>query len=54
MKLLKHCDILKKCDLLQDSIKKIKDTDDINIERYNLPEFSPSLYTTLTYRTYNM
>jgi len=49
--LLKHCDILKKCSLLQGSIRKIKDTDDINIGRYNLPEFSPSPYIVFTYYT---
>jgi len=48
MNLLKHCVILKKYNLLQGNIKKMKDTDDINIERYNLPEFSPSSFIALT------
>jgi len=48
MNVLKHCDILKKCSLLQGSIRKMKDTDDNNIEEYNLPEFSPSPYIALT------
>jgi len=51
MNVLKHCDILKKCSLLQGSIRKMKGTDDNNIEGYNLPEFSPSPYIARTYCT---
>jgi len=51
MNSLKHCVILKKYNLLQGNIRKMKDTDDINIERYNLPEFSPSSFIALTYYT---
>jgi hypothetical protein len=51
MYLLQLSNILKKYILLQGNIGNVKDTDDINIEQCNLPEFSPNPDIGLIYCT---